>query len=82
MLASGICTTAIPERTGPKLSGLRFYYGPLGANDGNKVTLYENRNKIETTEDMAGLSRLYTDKSIEFLTKTKTNRSSSTSHIR
>ena len=55
----------------PNSQGFDFYYGPLGANDGNKVTLYENRNKIETTEDMAGLSRLYTDKSIEFLNENK-----------
>ena len=55
----------------PNSQGFDFYYGPLGANDGNKVTLHENRNKIETTEDMAGLSGLYTDKSIEFLNENK-----------
>ena len=51
----------------PNAQGFDFYYGALGANDGNKVTLYENREKRETTEDMAGLTRLFTDKSIEFL---------------
>ena len=55
----------------PNSQGFDYYYGALGANDGNKVTLYENRNKIETTEDMARLSKLYTDKSIEFLNKNK-----------
>ena len=48
----------------PNSQGFDFYYGALGANDGNKVTLYENRNKLETTQDMAALSKLYTDKSI------------------
>lgn len=51
----------------PNSQGYDFYFGALGANDGNRVTLYRNREKLETTHDMAGLSRLYTDKSIEFL---------------
>ena len=66
----------------PNSQGFDSYYGTLGANDGNKVTLYENRNKIETTEDMAGLSRLLPTRASNSLTRTKTNRSSSTSHIR
>ncbi|BCX50235.1 N-acetylgalactosamine-6-sulfatase [Haloferula helveola] len=53
----------------PNAQGFESYFGPLGANDGNKVTLHENRRKLETTDDMAGLSRLYTDKAIEFLGK-------------
>ncbi len=53
----------------PNAQGFDFYFGPLGANDANKVTLYDNRQKLETTEDMAGLTRLFTDKSIEFITK-------------
>ncbi len=55
------------EELVPNSQGYDYYYGALGANDANKVTLYHNREKLETTEDMAGLSRLYTDKSIEFL---------------
>ena len=51
----------------PNSQGYDYYFGALGANDANKVTLYHNREKLETTEDMAGLSRLFTDKSIEFL---------------
>lgn len=51
----------------PNAQGFDYYFGALGANDGNKVTLYNNRTELETTEDMAGLSELYTDKSIEFL---------------
>ena len=53
----------------PNSQGFDYYYGALGANDRNQVTLYENRKKLETTTDMAALSRLYTDKSIEFLEK-------------
>lgn len=53
----------------PNSQGFDYYYGALGANDGNKVTLYHNREELETTDDMAMLSRLFTDKSIEFLTE-------------
>lgn len=51
----------------PNSQGFDFYYGALGANDGNKVTLYHDREKLETTSDMAGLTRLYTEKAIGFL---------------
>ena len=51
----------------PNAQGFDTYFGPLGANDANKVTLWRNREKLETTTDMAKLSRLYTDESIEFL---------------
>lgn len=59
------------EKLVPNSQGFDHYFGALGANDGNKVTLYRNREKLETTEDMAGLSRLLTDKSIEFLEEQK-----------
>lgn len=51
----------------PNSQGFDWYYGALGANDGNKVTLYQDRQELETTTDMAGLTELSTDKSIEFL---------------
>lgn len=51
----------------PNSQGFDFYYGTLGANDGGKVTFWHNRDKQETTSDMGSLTRLYTDKSIEFL---------------
>jgi arylsulfatase A-like enzyme len=51
----------------PNSQGFDSYFGALGANDANKVTLYDNRRKLETTTDMAGLSKLYTDKAIDFL---------------
>ncbi len=55
----------------PNAQGFDEYFGPLGANDRNKVTLWRDREKLETTEDMAGLTRLYTDESIKFLEKHK-----------
>lgn len=51
----------------PNAQGFDHYFGTLGANDGNKVTFYRNRQKLNTSDDMAGLSRLYTDESIKFL---------------
>lgn len=51
----------------PNAQGFDEYFGPLGANDGNKVTHWRNREKLDTSEDMAGLSRLFTDESIAFL---------------
>lgn len=55
------------EELVPNSQGFDYYYGALGANDANRVTLYENRKKLETTQDMAGLTRLFTAKSIDFL---------------
>ena len=53
----------------PNAQGFDSYFGALGANDNNKVTLWRNREKLRTTDKMASLSRLYTDKSIAFLEK-------------
>lgn len=55
------------EELVPNSQGFDYYFGALGANDANRVTLYENRKKLETTRDMAGLTRLFTGKSIDFL---------------
>lgn len=55
----------------PNSQGFDFYFGALGANDANKVTLYHNRNQLEVSNDMAGLTRLFTDKSIDFLAEHK-----------
>ena len=51
----------------PNAQGFDYYFGALGANDGGKMTLHENNEKAGTTNDMAGLTRLYTDKSIAYL---------------
>lgn len=51
----------------PNAQGFDYYFGALGANDGGKATLHRNNELVETTNDMAGLTRLYTDKAIEYL---------------
>jgi len=51
----------------PNAKGFDYYWGTLGANDGGRVVLYKNNEKIGRTEDMASLTRTYTDQAIEFL---------------
>ena len=51
----------------PNAQGFDYYFGALGANDAGKVTLHSNNKLVGTTNDMAGLTRLYTDKAIEYL---------------
>ena len=51
----------------PNAQGFEYYFGALGANDGGKMKLHQNNEAVATTNDMAGLTRLYTDKAIEFL---------------
>ncbi len=55
----------------PNDQGFDYFWGPLGANDSGAVTLYDNRKNIGKEHDMAGLTRRYTDKGIEFI---KTNK--------
>ncbi len=51
----------------PNAQGFDYYYGALGANDNGKVTLHHNNEDLGQTDDMGGLTRLYTDKAIDFL---------------
>jgi arylsulfatase A-like enzyme len=51
----------------PNAQGFDYYFGTLGANDSGKSTLYRNNKLVRTTNDMAGLIRLYTDKAIDYL---------------
>ncbi|EDM27015.1 N-acetylgalactosamine 6-sulfate sulfatase (GALNS) [Lentisphaera araneosa HTCC2155] len=53
----------------PNAQGFDYYYGTLGGNGSGKIDLYENNKKERTTEDMASLTRLYTNKAIDFLEK-------------
>ncbi len=55
----------------PNAKGFDYYYGTLGANDGGRVAFHENNEKVGQTDDMGSLTRLYTDKSIEFLKREK-----------
>jgi arylsulfatase A-like enzyme len=51
----------------PNAKGFEYYFGPLGANDAGIVTFHENNQAAGSTKDMASLSRLYTDKAIDWL---------------
>ena len=57
----------ISERM-PNAQGFDYYFGTLGANDNGRVRFHENNREAGSTEDMASLTRLYTDKAIDFLT--------------
>ncbi|MDO8541202.1 MAG: sulfatase [Opitutaceae bacterium] len=61
---------AIEERM-PNAKGFDFYYGTLGANDSGRVALHENNTAVGETRDLAGLTRIYTDKAIAFLQANK-----------
>jgi arylsulfatase A-like enzyme len=57
---------AIIERM-PNAQGFDYYFGTLGANDNGRVAFHENNEKAGSTRDMGSLTRLYTDKAIDFL---------------
>ncbi len=51
----------------PNAQGFDYYWGTLGANDNGRVSFHENNERAGETVDMASLTRLYTDKAIEFI---------------
>ena len=51
----------------PNAQGFEYFWGALGANDGGKVKFHENNEAAGMSDDMAELTRLYTDKAIDFL---------------
>ena len=51
----------------PNDQGFDDYFGTLGANDGGRVTLWRNKEKLYTTEDMGSLTALYTDEALTFM---------------
>jgi arylsulfatase len=53
----------------PNDQGFDEYFGPLGANDNGAVTLFRNREEIETTRDMGSLTKRYTDEAINFVNR-------------
>jgi len=55
----------------PNDQGFDEYFGPLGANDGGGVTLFRNRDQVETTRDMGSLTKRYTDEAIDFIRRKK-----------
>jgi len=58
----------------PNAQGCDYYFGTLGANDGGGVAFHENNEKAGSTRDMGSLTRLYTDKAIDYL-KSKRDKS-------
>ncbi|MCA9047533.1 MAG: sulfatase-like hydrolase/transferase [Planctomycetaceae bacterium] len=57
---------AIIERM-PNAQGFDDYFGTLGANDNGTVSFHRNNDAAGSTKDMGSLTKLYTDKAIEFL---------------
>ncbi len=55
----------------PNAKGFDYYWGTLGANDNGRVVFHENNREVGKSSDMASLTRIYTDKGIEFLKKNK-----------
>ena len=51
----------------PNAQGFDYYFGTLGANDNGRVAFHENNEPAGQTRDMGSLTRLYTDKAIDFL---------------
>ena len=51
----------------PNAQGFDYFFGALGANDAGTVKFHENNRAAGSSNDMGGLTTLYTDKSIDFL---------------
>jgi len=51
----------------PNAQGFDYYFGTLGANDAGHVEFHEDNREAGGTRDMGSLTRLYTDKAIDFL---------------
>lgn len=51
----------------PNAQGFDYYFGTLGANDGGRMKFHENNKQVGQTKDMSTITRLYTDKAIDYL---------------
>lgn len=51
----------------PNAQGFDYYFGTLGANDNGKVKFHENNDAAGETGDMGSLTKMYTDKAIDYL---------------
>ena len=51
----------------PNAQGFDYYFGTLGANDGGGVAFHKDNEPAGKTRDMGSLTRLYTNKAIDFL---------------
>ena len=53
----------------PLAQGFDYFFGALGANDNGRVLFHQGNKKAGSTDDMASLPRLYTNKAIDWLEK-------------
>jgi len=51
----------------PNAQGFDYFWGALGANDSGRITFHENNEPAGSSNDMGELTRLYTDKCIDYL---------------
>ncbi|MEO0475791.1 MAG: sulfatase [Planctomycetota bacterium] len=51
----------------PLQQGFDYYFGALGANDNSYIDYTENNEKAGRSKDMAGITKLYTNKAIDYL---------------
>jgi hypothetical protein len=51
----------------PNAQGFDYFWGALGANDSGRINFHENNEAAGSSNDMAELTRLYTDKCIDYL---------------
>ncbi len=51
----------------PNAQGFDYYFGPLGANDDGTVKFHHNNEPAGQTNNMGCLTRLYTNKAIDYL---------------
>lgn len=58
----------------PNAQGFDYYFGTLGANDNGTVVLHENNTKLRTTGNMGSLTKLYTDKAIDYVKRRDSER--------
>ena len=64
---AGYQTACIGKWDVSNAQGFDYYFGTLGANEGGGVAFHENNERAGNTRDMGSLTRLYTDKAIDFL---------------
>ncbi|MEM1186149.1 MAG: sulfatase-like hydrolase/transferase [Planctomycetota bacterium] len=51
----------------PNAQGFEYYFGALGANDDGEILYHENNEPAGASDDMSTITRLYTNKAIDFL---------------
>ncbi|MEL6396950.1 MAG: sulfatase [Planctomycetota bacterium] len=52
----------------PNAQGFDYYFGALGANDDGEIFYHEDNEAAGSSDDMSTITRLYTNKAIDFLT--------------